>query len=188
MADFRLFGAETLDDSGRIFAKRLTNTVNLQGLGRAILVCVAAAAIEFAGARAEGRQHPQARVGPESGSLRLISVKPTVLFARDRGALVQKPQKEYTARKPLVSSLRRNLQREHLELLMDLSKTDYGSTSAYKAISNLVMEKLRWIQGKLEGIVRQHEKNLDPYTKAHLKDAATQIKKALDAHYVYKSL
>jgi len=102
--------------------------------------------------------------------------------------LEQEPQKEYTARKPMISSLRRNLQREHLELLMDLSKTDYGSTSAYKAISNLVMEKLRRIQGNVAGIVQEHEKNLDPYTRAHLKDAVTQIKKALDAHYVYKSL
>ena len=96
--------------------------------------------------------------------------------------------KEYTARKPMISSLRRNLQREHLELLIDLSRSSFGSTAAYNAISNLVVDKLRGIQGKIDGVVKGHGEKLDPYTKAHLIDGRTQIQKALDAHYVYKSL
>jgi len=102
--------------------------------------------------------------------------------------LDEKPGKEYTARKPMISSLRRNLQREHMELLIDLSKSDYGSTSAYKAIANLVTEKLRGIRSRIDEIVKEHEKSLDPYTRAHLSDASTQIEKALDAHYIYRSL
>lgn len=96
--------------------------------------------------------------------------------------------KEYTARKPMISSLRRNLQREHIELLIDLSKSSYGSTAAYNAIANLVMEKLRGIQGKIDAAMKAHGEKLDPYTKAHLADGRTQIQKAMDAHYVYKSL
>jgi len=96
-----------------------------------------------------------------------------------------KVNKKFTARKPMISSLRRNLQREHLELLIDLSKADYGSTAAYNAISDLVMEKLRQIRQKIEAVTKAGADNLDPYTRAHLKDASTRIQKALDADYVY---
>lgn len=96
--------------------------------------------------------------------------------------------KDYTARKPMISSLRRNLQDEHVELLIDLSKSSYGSTAAYNTISNLVTAKLREIQGKVDSAIKAHGQKLDPYTAAHLANARTQIQKALDAHYVYKSL
>ena len=103
--------------------------------------------------------------------------------------LDQQPAKKYTARKPMISSLRRNLQREHLELLIDLSRSDYMGTAAYKPIANLVTEKLRRIkENKIDPVLQASDENLDPYTRAHLKDAGMQIKKALDAHYVYKQL
>jgi hypothetical protein len=103
--------------------------------------------------------------------------------------LDQEPSKKYTARGPMISSLRRNLQREHLELLIDLSRSDYFGTVAYKPIANLVMEKLRDIkEHKIDHISEVQMSNLDPYTSAHLKDAAVQIQKALDAHYVYRQL
>jgi len=103
--------------------------------------------------------------------------------------LDQKPDKKYTARKPMISSLRRNLQREHLERLIDLSKPDSRSTAANKPISNLVLEQLRQIkQSKIDPVLETHDENLDPYTRAHLKDAGMQVKKALEAQYVYKNL
>jgi len=100
-----------------------------------------------------------------------------------------KPDKKYTARKPMISSLRRNLQREHLERLIDLSKPDSRSTAAHKPISNLVLEQLRQIkQSKIDPVLETYDENLDPYTRAHLKDASMQVKKALEAQYVYKNL
>lgn len=103
--------------------------------------------------------------------------------------LDQEPGKKYTAREPMISSLRRNLQREDIELLIDLTKSGYLSTAAYKPIGNLVMEKLRYLkESKIDRVLDTYGENLDPYTKAHLKDASTQIKKALEAHYVYKQL
>ncbi|MHC4323367.1 MAG: zinc-dependent metalloprotease [Planctomycetota bacterium] len=103
--------------------------------------------------------------------------------------LDSEPAKKYTAREPMISSLRRNLQREHLELLIDLSKSGYFGIAAYKPIANLVTEKLRSIkEHKIDHISETQMENLDPYTKAHLKDAGIQIKKALDAHYIYKQL
>jgi hypothetical protein len=103
--------------------------------------------------------------------------------------LDEKPGKKYTARKPMISSLRRNLQREHMELLIDLSKSGYFGTSAYKPIANLVLEKLNEIRAdKIGPVLETYGEKLDPYSKAHLKDAATQIKKALEAQYIYKQL
>lgn len=94
---------------------------------------------------------------------------------------------EYTNRKPMISSLRRNLQREHLELLIDLSKSEGYSTTAYKPIANLVMAELRQIKDKIDNITRANN-NIDEYTKVHLEDAGIQINKALEAQYVYKVL
>ena len=103
--------------------------------------------------------------------------------------LDREPSKKYTAREPMISSLRRNLQHEHLQLLIDLSKSGYFGTAAYKPIANLVMEKLRYIKEyKIDQISEVQMSSLDPYTRAHLKDAGMQIKKALEAHYVYKQL
>ena len=103
--------------------------------------------------------------------------------------LDREPGKKYTAREPMISSLRRNLQREYIELLIDLTKSSYLGTAAYKPIGNLVMEKLRYLkESKIDRALETYGENLDPYTKAHLKDASMQIKKALEAHYVYKQL
>jgi len=97
--------------------------------------------------------------------------------------------KKYTSREPMISSLRRNLQREHVELLIDLSKSDFLGTAAYKPIGNLVVEKLRQIKEKeIDRVLQASAENLDPYTKAHLDDASMQIDKALKAYYVYKQL
>ncbi|MCD6392100.1 MAG: zinc-dependent metalloprotease, partial [Planctomycetes bacterium] len=96
--------------------------------------------------------------------------------------------KKHTARKPMTSSLRRNLQREHLERLIDLSKPSTRGVEAYKPISNLVLQQLRQLNGKIDAVLKDKAKSLDPYTRAHLDDARLQIKKALEANYVYKSL
>ena len=85
-----------------------------------------------------------------------------------------------TARKPAISSLRRNLQREHMERLIDLTLPGAGSSAAYKPIQTLARAELQKIQKKIE---KAGEK--DPYTTAHLASAGEQIKKALDADYVF---
>ena len=103
--------------------------------------------------------------------------------------LDEKPGKTYTARKPMISSLRRNLQREHMELLIDLSKSGYFGTSAYKPIATLVLEKLAQLKDeKIEPVLDTYTERLDPYSRAHLKDAASQIKKTLEARYIYRQL
>ncbi len=95
---------------------------------------------------------------------------------------------KHTDRKPMISSLRRNLQRTYIELMIDLTRSDYKDTSAYKPIGNLVTQKLRDIKDKIDNVLKTEQDNLDAYTKSHLTDASEQIKKALEAQYIYKVL
>ncbi len=98
--------------------------------------------------------------------------------------LDKKPAEPATARKPWVSSLRRNLQREHLERLIELSLPDAGFTAAYKPISNLAVMKLRDLKEKIARATAE-KANVDPYTLAHLGEAQLRIEKVLDAQFVY---
>jgi hypothetical protein len=101
--------------------------------------------------------------------------------------LDQVPENAHTARKPAISSLRRNLQREHINRLVDLSLPGAGNNAAYKPISNLSRLQLRQIQEKATDYLEQAGDKLDPYSKAHLSDLDTQITKALDAEYIYNA-
>lgn len=93
--------------------------------------------------------------------------------------------REFTAREPMISSLRRNLQREHLERLIDLTLPGNGSSAAYKAISNLCILELRELKADIDKDLEAGDKALDPYSKAHLYEASQRIAKALDAIYIY---
>jgi len=93
---------------------------------------------------------------------------------------------DFTARKPMISSLRRNLQREHLERMIDLAMGT-GSGEAGKPVSNLATSKLRSVRGKIADVIGEkadEQGNLDAYTFAHLSEAQIRIDKALDANYI----
>lgn len=99
--------------------------------------------------------------------------------------LDKKAEKQFSARQPMISSLRRNLQREHLERLIDLTLPGNGSAAAYKAISNLCTKQLRDLNDKIAQTLKESGKWMDPYTESHLSEAAQRITKALDASYIY---
>lgn len=103
------------------------------------------------------------------------------------GDLDQPTAKTYTVRQPLVSSMRRDLQREHLDRLIDLSMAGRGFLAAYKPIANLSHMHLRQIKSnRIEEVLRSHGNSLDSYSKAHLVDASERIEKALDAQFIQK--
>ncbi len=99
--------------------------------------------------------------------------------------LDEQTDKEYSARSPMISSLRRNLQREHLERLVDLTMPGTGSSAAYKAISNLCVLQLKDLKAQMDHVLDTLGDKLDPYTRAHLYEASHRIEKALDAEFVY---
>ena len=98
--------------------------------------------------------------------------------------LDDKSDGQFSARKPMISSLRRNLQREHMGLLIDLSSTSSSFTAAYKPISDLSLEKLRQIKSRADRLLKSKGRKLDEYTSAHLKDVSSRIKKVMSSHYV----
>jgi len=96
--------------------------------------------------------------------------------------------KSYTAREPMISSFRRNLQREHVKRLIDLALDDQAPNAANATIATLATFKLREIKGKITSMTdSRNASRLDPYTVAHLSEAAVRIEKALDADYIYNA-
>jgi hypothetical protein len=102
--------------------------------------------------------------------------------ARAREASWSRP-KAFTVRRPAITSLRRNLQREHLERLLDLA-LQKGSSSSTRSIALLARMTLENLGQAIEANLSEE---LDPYTRAHLADARTRIQKALDASYTYNA-
>ena len=82
----------------------------------------------------------------------------------------------------MISSLRRNLQREYIERLIDLSMPSTWGQASYKPISTLALMHLRQLNTRLGKALETA--GLDAYTKAHLDEAKLRIDKALDAGYI----
>ena len=98
--------------------------------------------------------------------------------------LSEEAQGDYTTRRPLVSSLRRNLQREHLERLIDLTLPGNGSSASTRTISMLSSAQLHSVLDRIEAAQARTADRHDPYTAAHLAQARQRIEKALDADYI----
>lgn len=93
----------------------------------------------------------------------------------------------YTARKPFLSSFRRNLQREHLDRLIDLATNSSvtRTLSSYKPITDLAATQLGDLKARIDAI--KDKPTLDPYSKSHLQQASIRIEKALNAHMTISS-
>ncbi|HUP78544.1 MAG TPA: zinc-dependent metalloprotease [Pirellula sp.] len=105
------------------------------------------------------------------------------LYAEIWSELDTKPEGEISSRKPRISSWRRNLQREHLERLIDLAMpTD--SNAVTKPVTALALMQLKELKRKLDATL-EGRNSLDSYTLSHLGECQTRIVKAIDAIYVY---
>jgi len=123
------------------------------------------------------------RVDEESDALTV----PEIIFTVADSAWSELDQTnggKYTARQPMISSLRRNLQREHIDRMIDLVMSNGGYGAAAKPVSNLAVYKLRELSSKIEKALKNRS-SIDPYTLAHLSEAQVRIDKALDAGYIY---
>lgn len=127
------------------------------------------------------------RVSSDQDTLTLPELLDTV-SASVWSELEKSPSGSFTPRKPYISSLRRNLQREHLERMIDLTLPNAGSGEAFKAISNLSVFRLRQLDAKITSIIGEKGDkagSLDAYSVAHLSEAQMRINRALDAQYIY---
>jgi hypothetical protein len=91
------------------------------------------------------------------------------------------PEGEVSARKPRISSWRRNLQREYLDRLIDLA---VPGTSGNKAITSLALMQLKEVKKKVDAVLAGGTP-MDPYSAAHLTECQLRVTKALDAIYIY---
>ena len=89
--------------------------------------------------------------------------------------------KNYTSRVPLISSLQRNLQREHLERMIDLASGKLIGSAA-KPVSDLALAQLDGLKAKLNNVANLP--NLDPYSRAHLREASNRIVKVQESRYL----
>ncbi|MEM8910990.1 MAG: zinc-dependent metalloprotease [Planctomycetota bacterium] len=90
-------------------------------------------------------------------------------------------------RQPMISSLRRNLQREHLQRLVDLILEDTQDTAAYYPISTLARMELRKLSESMTKCMDQCGDKMDAYSTAHLTESKERIERALEAGYTYNS-
>ncbi len=90
-------------------------------------------------------------------------------------------------RQPMISSLRRNLQREHMQRLVDLILETSDDTAAYKPISNLARMELRGLVRRIDDRLAKCGAKMDAYSKAHLTESKERIERALSAEYTYNS-
>lgn len=90
-------------------------------------------------------------------------------------------ERKGTDRKPYINSFRRNLQRDHLGMLLDLVLSDPGGIvpADANAIARLTVAKLSDKVGKL---IKSGD--LDTASEAHLVDVKKRIDKALEAQYM----
>jgi len=106
-------------------------------------------------------------------AVELLSGLTTAVFRE----LEKLQQGEFTARKPAISPLRRDLQRRYVERLADMAM---GNTLAPEDCKTLAYVQLEGIEARINAAILGKAK-LDPYTQAHLKETGTRIRKVLNA-------
>ncbi|MBK7403750.1 MAG: zinc-dependent metalloprotease [Phycisphaerales bacterium] len=129
----------------------------------------------------------EARIPSDQDALTLAELLDTVTaaaFSEVSGT----PDKKYTAREPMISSLRRNLQREYLDRLVDLSVAGKDGNAAFRPISDLATHTLRKLSARMGSLVESSgAKNVDPYTLSHLTECKARVDRVLDAAYIYNA-
>lgn len=90
-------------------------------------------------------------------------------------------------RKPMITSLRRNLQHEHMQRLVDLVLASSDRAAALKPISNLARMQLRSLSKRIDASVEKCGGKMDAYSMAHLTETKERIDRALEAGYTYNA-
>lgn len=124
------------------------------------------------------------RVSGEEDALTLAELMETVTKAT-WSEVNGSPDRAFTARDPMISSLRRNLQREHVQRMIDLSLVGERGTAAFRPISDLATHTLRTLSTRMGSLTEgAGTDNIDPYTLSHLAECKARIDRVLDATYV----
>lgn len=101
----------------------------------------------------------------------------------------------FTPRQPFISSIRRNLQNEHIGRLIELSMPGRMSGAASEPVRTLARAELRRLEMRIRGIgvapepagANPARRLFDAYSSAHLLDAQSRIERAMSATYIYNT-
>ncbi|MGV3608910.1 MAG: zinc-dependent metalloprotease [Planctomycetaceae bacterium] len=85
---------------------------------------------------------------------------------------------EFTTRKPAISSIRRNLQRNYMRRIADIA---LGNTSAPQDCQTIAFDQLDTLNGRIQALLNNQGVKLDAYSRSHLKETSSRIQKVLDA-------
>jgi hypothetical protein len=91
------------------------------------------------------------------------------------------PEGEYTNRKPAISSLRRNLQRAYLKQLAGIA---LGNSGAPEDCQTVAYAELKSLEQRINDRLEKNGK-LDTYSRAHLEETASRIKKVIDSRLTF---
>ena len=92
----------------------------------------------------------------------------------------------YTASDPYISSLRRNLQRAHMERLLEMASPNNGFGATSNTVSSLARMQLKQLHNDIPGVLDRRSR-LDDYTVAHLDNMHEIIGRAMDSQYIYNA-
>ncbi|MFG0274363.1 MAG: hypothetical protein ACF8QF_04835, partial [Phycisphaerales bacterium] len=120
------------------------------------------------------------RTAGESDQFTLAEMLETI-YTATWGELDADPTRSYSATDPMISSFRRNLQREHINRLLFFSRPAIANYSpAFRTIGTLTRAQLAELQERISSVQGRGERTLDPYTRAHLADLSDRIARSLD--------
>jgi hypothetical protein len=104
---------------------------------------------------------------------------------------------EFTNRKPAISSMRRNLQREYLKKLSNLAMSSGGGRIRLMGFTfgveapphdcrTIAYSELSALEARMSQMLKSNVK-LDSYSRAHLQESSSRIQKVLDAKLALES-
>ncbi len=88
----------------------------------------------------------------------------------------------WTERKPMISSIRRMLQREHLEFVVTMALGPAWQAMMPADVGALAWDNLRELSADIDRVLAAAN-NVDGYSRAHLRDTRARIEEALKARY-----
>ncbi|MBP0000535.1 MAG: zinc-dependent metalloprotease [Cyanobacteria bacterium SID2] len=80
-----------------------------------------------------------------------------------------------------ISSIRRSLQREHLNLSIEMALGGGEFPEDSRTLARFYLQELG---EEISVVLRRHEDDLDTYTRAHLEDTRSRIDRSLDAQFL----
>ncbi len=92
---------------------------------------------------------------------------------------------EFSNRKPLIDSFRRNLQRRTLERLGNVVSHGLGTPSDARTLTRMHLTTLK---AQADNLLKDEKIKLDDYSKAHLLESAAQIDKLLNSEIALPSI